>query len=100
MFRSGPVNHNHVIAIQLQDYFHHKVFQEVIDKKQWNRMESRLQKNVDDLLVFLDKYNIKATFFTIGWIAEKYPDVIRKVAEKGHEIANAGYWGWNFQELS
>jgi polysaccharide deacetylase family protein (PEP-CTERM system associated) len=63
-------------------------------------MESRLQKNVDDLLIFLDQYNLKATFFTIGWIAEKYPEVIRKVAEKGHEIANAGYWGWNFLELS
>lgn len=91
---------NHIITIQLQDYFHHRVFKEVIGEKQWSRFESRLDRNIDDVIELLKKFNIKATFFTLGWIAEKKPDIIKKIVSEGHEIASSGFYGRNASEMT
>ncbi len=87
-----PLNKN-ILTIQLQDYFHHRLYKRVIGESQWSRFESRLDKNVDELLKLLDSYGVKATFFTLGWIADKNPELIRKIVKRGHEIASAGYYG-------
>ncbi len=83
----------HIATVQLQDYFQHKVFETVIAKRHWSRFESRLRRNLDDTLGLLDRYNAKATFFPLGWIAEQSPQVVQEIAARGHEIASAGFWG-------
>ena len=81
----------HVVTVLLHDYFHRHVFNGMIGEKQWSRFESRLERNVDDVCDLFDTFHIKATFFTLGWIAEVNPGVIQRIASKGHEIASAGY---------
>lgn len=81
----------HIVTVLLHDYFHRHVFNNVIGEKQWSRFESRLEKNVNDVCTLLDAFHIRATFFTLGWIAEKNPEIIKKLVSKGHEIASAGY---------
>jgi len=91
---------DHVVTILLHDYFHRHVFKKMIGEKQWSRFESRLEKNVDSVCDLLDQFNIKATFFTLGWIAEMQPGIIRKLVSQGHEIASAGYGTRSIQEMT
>jgi len=57
----------------------------------WNQHSERIRKGLDPLLELLDKHQTKATFFTLGWIGEKYPEIIREIAQSGHEMASHGY---------
>lgn len=57
----------------------------------WNQHSERIRKGLDPLLELLDKHQTKATFFTLGWIGEKYPELIREIAQRGHEMASHGY---------
>ncbi len=82
-----------IVTVQLQDYYQHKVFETVITKRHWTRFESRLRRNLDVTISLFDRYGIKATFFTLGWIAEMFPDMITSLEKLGHEIACAGFWG-------
>lgn len=59
--------------------------------KHWDRLESRLERNVDDVLALLARHGDTATFFFFGWSAERHPDVVRRVVEAGHEVASRGY---------
>ena len=90
----------HIVTVQLQDYYQHKVFETLVSKRHWNRFESRLWSNVDETLRLLGRYNVTATFFALGWIGEKYPDLIRLIAQERHEIASAGYWGVDRTKVS
>ena len=90
----------HIVTVLLQDYFHRGVFKQVIGEKQWNRFEDRLEKNVGDTLSLFDAFDIKATFFTLGWIAEQYPIIIKKIVSEGHEIACAGFWARSVREMT
>ena len=96
--RQEPVGN--IATVLLHDYFHHGVFQEVIGEKQWDRLDSRLDKNTDQVCALLSKYNIKATFFALGWIADKYPEIISKIVSAGHEIASAGYNARSVRQLT
>ncbi len=89
-----------VVTVLLQDYFHRGVFRTLIGEKQWSRFQSRLEKNVEDTLQLLDEFKVKATFFTLGWIAEKFPSLIKRLADQGHEIASAGYWARAVSEMN
>lgn len=84
---------NHIATVQLQDYYQHKVFETVITKRHWSRFESRLRRNVEVTLSLFSAHDTTATFFALGWIAERFPAVIMEIAEAGHEIACSGFWG-------
>lgn len=79
------------ISIDLEDWFCVRNLSCVISKDNWNNMELRVVNNTNRLLNLLGKNNVKATFFVLGWIAEKVPDLITKIEESGHEIASHGY---------
>ena len=79
------------ITIDLEDYYHASAFDHIIDKHNWENMESRIQQNLEKVLSILDEYKVKATFFTLGWIAERHPILIRTIVNEGHEIASHGY---------
>jgi polysaccharide deacetylase family protein (PEP-CTERM system associated) len=82
---------NHIATVLLQDYFHRGDFREVVGERQWTRFESRLDRNVDETCELLAKHGVTATFFALGWIADQYPELIKRVVKAGHEIASAGY---------
>lgn len=80
-----------ILTINLEDYFQAGVFHKYISPRNWYRFESRLQKNTEDTLALLHEHNAKATFFVLGWIAERYPELVRSIANQGHEIASRGF---------
>ena len=76
----------------MEDYFHVRAFNGLIQRSQWDRFETRLEKNTLRALDLLDKFDIKATFFVLGWIADKQPELIREIARRGHELASRGLY--------
>ncbi len=75
------------LTIDLEDYYHVSAFSQQIPVDRWNSKTSRIERNTELLLDLLDSAGCKATFFTLGWVAEQHPHVVRHVAERGHEIA-------------
>jgi polysaccharide deacetylase family protein (PEP-CTERM system associated) len=98
--QSAKEYRGHIATVLLQDYFHRGVFKPIIGEKQWDRFEGRLDKNIDDTLVLFDRYNVKATFFTLGWIGDRNPEIIKRIASEGHEIASAGFWARGVREMT
>lgn len=74
-----------IMSVDLEDYFCDLSFTE------WEKYQSRIEKNTDLLLNLFKKYNVTATFFVVGFIAEKFPQLIKKIFEQGHEIASHSY---------
>src|SRR5574337_1780025 len=79
------------LTIDVEDYFQVSAFAPYIASADWDRRECRVERNVDRILALLDEHDTEATFFTLGWIAECYPQLVRRIAEQGHEIASHGY---------
>ena len=79
------------LTIDVEDYFQVSAFAPYIDRAAWDRCECRVEKNVDDILVLLARHKVRATFFTLGWIAERYPQLVHKIVAAGHELASHGY---------
>ncbi|MEM8883294.1 MAG: XrtA system polysaccharide deacetylase [Planctomycetota bacterium] len=73
-------------TIDLEDYFHVSAFDDILDRADWDRQESRVEASTRRLLDLLDRFEVKATFFVLGWVADRKPDLVREVAERGHEI--------------
>ncbi len=80
-----------ILTINLEDYFQAGVFHQYISPRNWYRFESRLEKNTEDTLQLLAEQHTHATFFVLGWIAERYPELVRRIAAGGHEIASRGF---------
>jgi len=79
------------LTIDVEDYYHVTAFESVIPYRDWERLESRVERNTHRLLDLLDEYKTKATFFVLGWVAERQPKLIRAIGEHGHEVAAHGY---------
>ena len=79
------------MTVDVEDYFQVSAFEPYIAKEHWDTLPHRVERNTHKILdIFLDK-NIKATFFTLGWVAERYPDLIKRIVMDGHELACHGY---------
>ena len=79
------------LTIAVEDYFQVSAFAPHIARADWDSRECRVERNVSRILEMLDHAKIKATFFTLGWIAERYPQLIRRIVQEGHELASHGY---------
>jgi len=79
------------MSIDVEDYFQVSAFAPHIRREDWDTLPCRVERNVDLILGLLDETNAKATFFTLGWIAERYPQVVRRIVDNGHELASHGY---------
>jgi polysaccharide deacetylase family protein (PEP-CTERM system associated) len=82
--------HN-ALTIDVEDYYHVSAFEAVVQPQDWERYESRVEKNTDKILALLAKQQVKATFFVLGWVAERYPNLVRRIAAEQHEVACHGY---------
>ena len=83
-----PVN---VMTVDVEDYFQVSAFEPYIRRDSWGRLECRVEPNVDRILQLFDRHGVKATFFTLGWIAERYPQMVRRMVAQGHELASHGW---------
>ena len=79
------------LTIDVEDYFHVSAFEGYIRRSTWDSLESRVVRNTDRLLELLARANVQATFFVLGWVAERYPALITRIAEAGHEIGSHGF---------
>ncbi|MGZ5817734.1 MAG: XrtA system polysaccharide deacetylase [Burkholderiaceae bacterium] len=79
------------MTIDVEDYFQVSAFAPHISRDSWATMPCRVEANVDRILALLNSTNVKATFFTLGWIAERYPAMVRRIVDNGHELASHGY---------
>ena len=86
----GPVITN-ALTIDVEDYFQVSAFAPHIARGDWDRRECRVERNVETILAMLARREVKATFFTLGWIAERYPQLVRRIVAEGHELASHGY---------
>lgn len=90
----------HLLTVMLEDYFHVAAFHGLIQRGQWYRFETRFEQNTLKALDLLDRYNIKATFFVLGWVADKQPEIVKEVARRGHELASRGLYSRSTREMS
>lgn len=90
----------HLLTVLLEDYFHVGAFNRIIQRGQWYRFETRFEQNTRKALDLLDRYDIKATFFVLGWIADQNPELVREVAQRGHEIASRGYYHRTIRQMT
>jgi polysaccharide deacetylase family protein (PEP-CTERM system associated) len=88
------------LTIDVEDYFQVWALSPHIERSQWDSMPCRIERNVDRLLEMLAQHGSKATFFTLGWIAERYPALIRRIVAGGHELASHGYGHYRANEQS
>lgn len=92
-----PVN---AMTIDVEDYFQVSAFAPYIRRERWDALECRVERNVDRILELLAAHETCATFFTLGWIAERYPAMVRRIVEAGHELASHGYGHERASDLS
>src|SRR3989338_5033280 len=83
-----------IMSVDLEDYYCDLPFSE------WSKYESRVIKNTERILDLFEKYDVKATFFVLGYIAEKFPDMIKKISDMGHEIASHSYAHIDLRKVS
>lgn len=88
MSAPGVVN---AMTVDVEDYFHVSAFDGVLPRSEWDRMESRVERNTERLLALFEESSVKATFFVLGWVAERHPALVRAIAGAGHEVASHGY---------
>ena len=88
------------MTIDVEDYFQVSAFAPYIARSEWPERECRVERNVDRLLEILSAHDTKATFFTLGWIAERYPELTRRIVREGHELASHGYGHQRASDLS
>ena len=79
------------LTIDVEDYFQVSALAPYIPRSEWEVRECRVEGNIDRILQMLDDYGSRATFFTLGWIAERYPKLIRRIVDRGHELASHGF---------
>ncbi len=79
------------MSVDIEDWFQVGAFETVIDRADWDGLEHRVERNSNEVLDLFEEVGIKATFFTLGWVAERYPKLMQRIVEAGHEVASHGY---------
>jgi polysaccharide deacetylase family protein (PEP-CTERM system associated) len=81
-----------VVSVDVEDYFHAESFSEVVDRANWDSHSSRVEANTRRLLELLAELDIHGTFFILGWVADRFPGLVREIAACGHELGCHSYW--------
>jgi polysaccharide deacetylase family protein (PEP-CTERM system associated) len=80
------------LTIDVEEHFQVHAFEKVINRSDWNSQPSRVVANTRRILQLLAHYDVRATFFVLGWVADRHPELVRELVTTGHEIATHGYW--------
>jgi len=79
------------MSVDVEDYFQVSAFEKYVNRSDWDGFEPRVEYNTNKILDIFEEANVKATFFILGWVAEKYPDIVKRIMKEGHEVASHGY---------
>ncbi|MEO1044787.1 MAG: XrtA system polysaccharide deacetylase [Pseudomonadota bacterium] len=88
-FTKGPIPNG--LSVDIEDWFQVGAFENTISRDDWDSLPHRVEANSDAVLALFAEADVKATFFILGWVAERYPALIRRIADAGHEIASHGW---------
>jgi polysaccharide deacetylase family protein (PEP-CTERM system associated) len=88
--RSEPIVN--ALTVDVEDYFQVSAFELVVGQARWEQYERRVASNTSRLLDIFAEASVKATFFVLGWVAEREPALVRRIASEGHEVASHGFW--------
>jgi polysaccharide deacetylase family protein (PEP-CTERM system associated) len=80
------------MSVDVEDYFQVEAFASVVNRSTWGDYSSRVERNTERILDLFDERGVKATFFILGWVAERFPRLVRRIIERGHEAACHSYW--------
>ncbi len=97
---NSPNKNKHLLTVLVEDYFHVGAFENLIQQRNWQNFEPRYEQNTLKTLDLLDKFDTKATFFILGWIAEQNPKLVKEIASRGHEIASRGFYHRSLSQLT
>ena len=89
--KASQLPEKQVLTVDVEDYFHVSAFEKVINKSDWQSLEMRVERNTYRLLELFEQKQAKCTFFTLGWVAERCPNLIKAIVEQGHELASHGF---------
>jgi polysaccharide deacetylase family protein (PEP-CTERM system associated) len=87
----NPAPIRNALTIDVEDYFHVSAFASHIARSDWDRLPCRVERNVDAILELLEESKAHATYFMLGWVAERYPGLVRRIVDQGHELASHGF---------
>ncbi len=79
------------LSVDVEDWFQVGAFEDVIKRGEWDGLKTRVESNIDRILDLFAEADVHGTFFTLGWIAKRHPEMIRRIADAGHEVASHGY---------
>lgn len=97
---SAKPDKKNLLTILVEDYFHVGAFETLIQQRNWENFEPRYEQNTLKTLDLLDRYDTKATFFVLGWIADLNPDLVREIVNRGHEVASRGFYHRSAKNLT
>jgi polysaccharide deacetylase family protein (PEP-CTERM system associated) len=86
-----PSGMRNAMTVDVEDYFQVSAFANTISRESWPTRPCRVERNIDRILAIFAEQDINATFFTLGWIAERYPAMVKRIVDGGHELASHGY---------
>src|SRR5262249_21999516 len=88
---AGAASMRNALTFDLEEYFHAEVFAGLVESEDWSRLGSRIKASTLRLLETLDRWKTSATFFVLGWLADRHPALVREIHARGHEVACHGY---------
>jgi polysaccharide deacetylase family protein (PEP-CTERM system associated) len=89
----------HLLTVSVEDYFHSTALNRLVPPRYWSRIESQVEQTTERALELLDEHGIRATFFVLGWVADKLPELVRRIAAAQHEVACKGYHHLGLERL-
>jgi polysaccharide deacetylase family protein (PEP-CTERM system associated) len=82
----------HILSVDVEDYFQVEAFADQVTRETWDQYPSRVVANCRRLLDLFERYQATATFFVLGWVAERFPELVREIHDRGHELACHSFW--------
>lgn len=79
------------MTVDVEDYFQVSAFERYVNRDDWDKITPRVESNVERILIMFGEHGIRATFFTLGWVAERFPGLVKRMVAEGHEVASHGW---------
>ena len=88
---SSPTGVTNAMSVDVEDYFQVSAFEGTVRRDDWSRWPARVEANTDRVLSVFDQHSVRATFFVLGWVAERHPSLVRRIVDAGHELGSHGW---------
>ena len=89
---SLPREHRHILSVDVEDYFQVEAFADEVDTGTWSSWPSRVEANTNRVFDLFTRHQVHGTFFFVGWVAERFPQLVKRALADGHEVACHSYW--------